>query len=94
MSSKLKKRIVKPTTIIGKDGIEYVVSGGRLVEKCQHRTITNKSSGKERWEVCHDCGKTLIYNKDTTENSTQDFINGFRSRYGRNPNGRELSAML
>lgn len=54
------------TTIIGSDGIEYVVSGGKIREKCQHRTRTDKSSGKERWEICHDCGKTLIYNPDVT----------------------------
>ena len=55
------------TIIKGKDGVEYVVDGGELVEKCLHRTRTDKSKGKMRLEVCHDCGKTLIYNPDTTE---------------------------
>lgn len=82
------------TTIIGKDGIEYVVSDGKLVEKCQHRTATDNSHGNVRHIVCHDCGKTLIYNPDTSRNEIREFSDEFRSRYGRNPTGLELSANL
>lgn len=85
----------EPTTIIGRDGIEYVVSGGQLVEKCYHKTVTDKSSGKVRHEVCHDCGKTLIYNKDTAEpNEIESFSANFRAMHGRNPKGSELAAIL
>lgn len=82
----------QPTILIGADGIEYVIRGGKLHEKCQHRTRTDKSSGKERWEVCYDCGKTLIYNKDTTESSNP--IEMFRSIHGRDPKGMEISMLL
>lgn len=51
---------------MGDDGVEYVVRGGAIVEKCQHRTRRDESMGKMRKEVCADCGKVLIYNKDTT----------------------------
>ena len=84
----------KPTTIIGADGIEYVISGGEIREKCQHRTRTDKSSGKVRHEVCHDCGKTLIYNPDTTRGEFGDSMSAFRSRHGRNPSGEEMFAMM
>lgn len=85
----------KTTTIIGADGVEYVISGGKIREKCQHRTTTDKSSGKERWIVCAGCGKTIIYNKDTTAPSEMEtFSANFRSMHGRNPNGTELSAMM
>lgn len=85
----------KPTILIGTDGIEYIISGGKIKEKCQHRTRTDKSNGTERWEVCHDCGKTLIYNKDTTAKSSFDTCReNFKSHYGREPRGIELAAML
>lgn len=83
---------MKETTIImGSDGIEYIVSGGILIEKCKHRTKTDKSSGTERWEVCHDCGKTLIYSKNTKSKSDSQV---FYEMHGRNPSGRELAAMM
>lgn len=84
----------QPTTIIGADGVEYVVRGGKIVEKCQHQTTTDKSSGKVRHIVCHDCGKTIIYNGDTSRNELQDFYDRFRSIHGRNPRGVELYAAL
>lgn len=82
----------EPTILIGADGIEYVIKGGELVEKCQHRTRTDKSSGTERWEVCHDCGKTLIYNKNTSDSYNP--IEAFTQQHGRAPRGMEISAML
>ncbi len=84
----------KPTILIGTDGIEYIISGGKIIEKCHHRTRTDKSSGKIRHEVCHDCGKTLIYCEDTTKNAIKDFSAAFRNQHGREPSGIELSAML
>lgn len=66
--------------IKGKDGIEYVIDGGQIVEKCQHKTRTDKSHGKVRHEVCHDCGKTLIYNPDTTKEDTPLITKGFGTK--------------
>ena len=83
------------TIIKGRDGIEYVVSGGELVERCLHRTTTDKSSGKERWIVCADCNKTMIYNKDTTApSSLESFSDSFRAMHGREPSGIELTSLL
>lgn len=86
------------TTIVGRDGIEYVVSGGKLVEKCYHKTVTDKSSGKISHKVCHDCGKTLVYNSDITpkihHDSIQEFSNNFRAMHGRDPKGSELSILI
>lgn len=82
----------KTTIIMGADGVEYVVRGGKLEEKCLHRTVRDESSGKTRKEVCHDCGKVLIYNSDTTQ--TTNPIEQFYANHSRSPNGMELSAMF
>lgn len=79
------------TIIVSEEGTEYVIRGGNLVEKCLHRTRTDKSSGNIRHEVCHDCGKTLIYN-DTSRESF-DPIKSFTEIHGRPPRGKELAAM-
>jgi len=87
----------KPTTILGKDGVEYVVSGGKLVEKCRHRTRRDESQGTIRKEVCHDCRKVMIYNGNTSEDTTdtiRDFQDNFRNQHGKNPSGTEMSAMM
>lgn len=83
-----------PTVIVSEDGTEYVIRDGRIVEKCTHRTRRDESAGKMRKEVCHDCGKVLIYNPDTTRDSFRDAVDSFRSFHGREPRGIELSMLL
>lgn len=90
---------MKATTIRSEEGIEYVIRGGKLVEKCLHKTRRDESKGTMRKEVCNDCEKVLIYNADTTpkapyRDTVQEAIDNFASYHGRQPTGRELSAMM
>ena len=82
----------QPTILIGADGIEYVIRGGKIREKCLHKTVRDESAGKMRKEVCHDCGKVLIYNPDTTASS--DPFAAFRELHGREPRGNELYSFM
>lgn len=85
----------EPTILVGEDGIEYVIRGGKIQERCLHKTRRDESAGKMRKEVCHDCGKILIFNADTTRKGEyESFCDSFRSFHGRNPRGEELAAML
>lgn len=68
----------KPTTLIGEDGIEYVIRGGKIQEKCLHKTRRDESVGKMRKEVCHNCSKILVFNPDITSNNDGGYYNALK----------------